>query len=144
MPILSPIPPFALRTERVIADDGEDKCCSRYGETALALYLERLDIGHSALFLPLDVFVQLRRCHFFVVFLRYQEVARLKGDNGVELSPVSYKLAVVLEIAHHIVVDAPVVQCVPLYALGREARHEAFVFVELRSENLWPVLLMLS
>lgn len=109
---------------------GEDEggCCD--GEAPFAFDFERLYVCHSALFLPFDVSVQFGRGHFFVVFFRYEEVARLEGYDGVELSSAAYVLAVVPEVAHYIVVHFPVVQGVPAYALRGKARCEPLVLVE--------------
>lgn len=123
------MPPFTFRRERH-ADYGKDEGSGTHGVAFLVLNLEGLNICHTALALALYILAELRRGERLPVVARYEEVAWLEGDYGVELHAAADNLAVGSEIAYHIVADAPLVEGVPADGCGRKTRYE-FLILEL-------------
>ncbi len=66
-----------------------------------------------------------------MVIFAYEEVAWLKGYDGVELISFAYEFPAVFEVAYYIVLNLPRVQCIPLDALGREPGNQVFVVIKL-------------
>ncbi len=116
------------------ADRGEDEGGHDGGEALVVLDLERLDIAHAPFLLALDVGMELGRGHRLAIVLGDEEVGGDDGERRVFPRARVDLLFHVLEIAHHVIDQRPVVERVVLDGLRREPRDEDFPLEMLERE----------
>ena len=84
--------------------------------------------------MTINVVVEVGGCHFFVVVLGYEEVARLDRHYGVEAAALADFFFHSLKVANHVVAHGPAVECVVDGARSGQARAEHFAVELLERE----------
>ena len=77
------MPPFVFFEDKRNANQRQDKGGKRHGDAFVVFYLELLDIGKTALPLPVYVLAQLRAGQHFLLVFHYEEVGRFHKESGI-------------------------------------------------------------
>ena len=75
----------------------------------MIFYLELLDIGKTALPLPVYVLAQLRAGEHFLLVFHYEEVGRFHKENGIQPLSFNDAFAHTVHFTDHVVLHLPFV-----------------------------------